>query len=157
MPRAVKKSDVLSPPHFGRKTALAKQILDRLMNRHSIHARPDFFQRECLTGFDRLPKFSLCFAGASSQNRARHIAEVSGFGVARENIENDQRVGVKRAKTALVRIACLFAAGNKHAIDRKSTRLNSSHPSISYAVFCLKKKKKKKKKMKNKKINNKDQ
>src|SRR5687768_18344525 len=30
--------------------------------------------------------------------------------------------------------------------DRKSTRLNSSHGYISYAVFCLKKKKKKKKK-----------
>src|SRR3712207_6910834 len=29
------------------------------------------------------------------------------------------------------------------AIDRKSTRLNSSHANISYAVFCLKKKKKK--------------
>src|SRR5207248_10744817 len=29
--------------------------------------------------------------------------------------------------------------------DRKSTRLNSSHRTISYAVFCLKKKKKKKK------------
>src|SRR5438270_2481351 len=28
-------------------------------------------------------------------------------------------------------------------IDRKSTRLNSSHSQISYAVFCLKKKKKK--------------
>src|SRR5438309_4534340 len=28
-------------------------------------------------------------------------------------------------------------------LDRKSTRLNSSHSSISYAVFCLKKKKKK--------------
>src|SRR5438876_7519511 len=28
-----------------------------------------------------------------------------------------------------------------HPRDRKSTRLNSSHPSISYAVFCLKKKK----------------
>src|SRR5690348_17895518 len=27
-----------------------------------------------------------------------------------------------------------------HGQDRKSTRLNSSHPSISYAVFCLKKK-----------------
>src|SRR5690348_17676450 len=27
------------------------------------------------------------------------------------------------------------------SLDRKSTRLNSSHPSISYAVFCLKKKK----------------
>src|SRR5436305_11603660 len=29
-----------------------------------------------------------------------------------------------------------------HAVDRKSTRLNSSHVRISYAVFCLKKKKK---------------
>src|SRR5690348_18177943 len=28
----------------------------------------------------------------------------------------------------------------ERALDRKSTRLNSSHPSISYAVFCLKKK-----------------
>src|SRR2546427_9156188 len=32
------------------------------------------------------------------------------------------------------------------ALDRKSTRLNSSHSQISYAVFCLKKKKKKNKK-----------
>src|SRR5690242_21187156 len=37
------------------------------------------------------------------------------------------------------------------AKDRKSTRLNSSHMSISYAVFCLKKKKKKNKKKKIKK------
>src|SRR3712207_8668717 len=29
----------------------------------------------------------------------------------------------------------------EHAQDRKSTRLNSSHANISYAVFCLKKKK----------------
>src|SRR5687768_17782852 len=34
--------------------------------------------------------------------------------------------------------------GRAHAQDRKSTRLNSSHGYISYAVFCLKKKKKKK-------------
>src|SRR5207248_4223021 len=33
--------------------------------------------------------------------------------------------------------------------DRKSTRLNSSHRTISYAVFCLKKKKKNKKNIKN--------
>src|SRR5699024_11688538 len=33
--------------------------------------------------------------------------------------------------------------GSQVDIDRKSTRLNSSHVSISYAVFCLKKKKKK--------------
>src|SRR6266566_5663303 len=45
-------------------------------------------------------------------------------------------------------IATAFAAqGDKVAIahrDRKSTRLNSSHLVISYAVFCLKKKKKNK-------------
>src|SRR5215831_20826410 len=35
--------------------------------------------------------------------------------------------------------------------DRKSTRLNSSHLGISYAVFCLKKKKKKKKHVLNEK------
>src|SRR5699024_11496603 len=33
----------------------------------------------------------------------------------------------------------------EHIQDRKSTRLNSSHVSISYAVFCLKKKRNKKK------------
>src|SRR3712207_8870944 len=31
--------------------------------------------------------------------------------------------------------------GTGHHVDRKSTRLNSSHANISYAVFCLKKKK----------------
>src|SRR5690348_17635880 len=36
------------------------------------------------------------------------------------------------------------ATSRTSASDRKSTCLNSSHPSISYAVFCLKKKKKKK-------------
>src|SRR5688572_31821409 len=39
----------------------------------------------------------------------------------------------------------LVAAARKHqrvVQDRKSTRLNSSHSQISYAVFCLKKKKK---------------
>src|SRR5947199_3513506 len=35
-----------------------------------------------------------------------------------------------------------WACGRRGAADRKSTRLNSSHLGISYAVFCLKKKKK---------------
>src|SRR5688572_31847475 len=35
-------------------------------------------------------------------------------------------------------------AEDRQLLDRKSTRLNSSHSQISYAVFCLKKKKKKK-------------
>src|SRR5690348_17664013 len=37
--------------------------------------------------------------------------------------------------------ARIRAADVSDSQDRKSTRLNSSHPSISYAVFCLKKKK----------------
>src|SRR5688572_32489766 len=43
-------------------------------------------------------------------------------------------------------VVALIAEGNDDAVplDRKSTRLNSSHSQISYAVFCLKKKKKKK-------------
>src|SRR2546422_4958592 len=36
-----------------------------------------------------------------------------------------------------------FVPERAHVVDRKSTRLNSSHGYISYAVFCLKKKKKK--------------
>src|SRR3712207_7289772 len=38
-------------------------------------------------------------------------------------------------------VAC--RATRRRPSDRKSTRLNSSHANISYAVFCLKKKKKK--------------
>src|SRR2546430_9273637 len=40
-------------------------------------------------------------------------------------------------------IPLFFHRFDKEASDRKSTRLNSSHSQISYAVFCLKKKKKK--------------
>src|SRR3712207_8386983 len=41
-------------------------------------------------------------------------------------------------------VAELKEGGQLIGEDRKSTRLNSSHANISYAVFCLKKKKKKK-------------
>src|SRR5260221_9110577 len=37
--------------------------------------------------------------------------------------------------------AARLALAARHQVDRKSTRLNSSHTVISYAVFCLKKKK----------------
>src|SRR3989442_5632965 len=45
------------------------------------------------------------------------------------------------------RLPWLIDGGGRHllyqlSLDRKSTRLNSSHVRISYAVFCLKKKKK---------------
>src|SRR3712207_9548356 len=37
-------------------------------------------------------------------------------------------------------VAAIMAVGPNQHEDRKSTRLNSSHANISYAVFCLKKK-----------------
>src|SRR5688572_31026469 len=43
--------------------------------------------------------------------------------------------------------SCLCEVKTTSSVDRKSTRLNSSHSQISYAVFCLKKKKKKNKKI----------
>src|SRR5256885_9057417 len=54
-----------------------------------------------------------------------------GLGVCRQEVESVE-VGALRASDRQVRV---------EARDRKSTRLNSSHLVISYAVFCLKKKK----------------
>src|SRR2546426_5540236 len=44
------------------------------------------------------------------------------------------------SRTALAGETARSDAGHEGAVDRKSTRLNSSHLVISYAVFCLKKK-----------------
>src|SRR3712207_6967187 len=51
--------------------------------------------------------------------------------------EEDREVGLAVGQ----RGACLDGRLDRGGADRKSTRLNSSHANISYAVFCLKKKK----------------
>src|SRR5207244_1019219 len=51
--------------------------------------------------------------------------------------------GTRRQASGLRAMHALVLAHQPHQRDRKSTRLNSSHQIISYAVFCLKKKKKK--------------
>src|SRR5438034_10436672 len=55
----------------------------------------------------------------------------------------DRRVRIPRLVRILVVVAMMCGPPDRPALDRKSTRLNSSHTVISYAVFCLKKKKKK--------------
>src|SRR5690625_6828453 len=50
--------------------------------------------------------------------------------------ENDNRVDFRKETNPIV-----VVEENYRSEDRKSTRLNSSHVAISYAVFCLKKKK----------------
>src|SRR2546426_8287184 len=63
----------------------------------------------------------------------------------RSNQEHDEQAEERRD----VREQRIAPAHGGHLDgDRKSTRLNSSHLVISYAVFCLKKKKKKKNEMK---------
>src|SRR5207253_11383134 len=52
----------------------------------------------------------------------------------------------QRDLSAAMRLSCGLRLLAGAVRDRKSTRLNSSHVAISYAVFCLKKKKKKQKK-----------
>src|SRR5437588_1848784 len=52
---------------------------------------------------------------------------------------------IKYSRASHPRDAAVAISARLGGLDRKSTRLNSSHTVISYAVFCLKKKKKKKK------------
>src|SRR2546427_507984 len=74
-------------------------------------------------------------------------------GVARQEIASRGRLHVDHAREhalslghhlegVLVLLLGLLEPGLAAHGDRKSTRLNSSHSQISYAVFCLKKKKK---------------
>src|SRR5690349_24123330 len=57
-------------------------------------------------------------------------------------LEEDPPEHAVQARAGLVVAARARAEGEVAEADRKSTRLNSSHVEISYAVFCLKKKKK---------------
>src|SRR5437588_2567754 len=58
---------------------------------------------------------------------------------ARRNGESERLV-VLRLITGSTLVGCSTVGLAEHEADRKSTRLNSSHTVISYAVFCLKKK-----------------
>src|SRR2546430_13231387 len=60
---------------------------------------------------------------------------LAGPELAEEHRHEDRLIGVRR-------VAVVGDADRARRRDRKSTRLNSSHSQISYAVFCLKKKKK---------------
>src|SRR3712207_7193694 len=74
-------------------------------------------------------------AGACHQRHQPDIvgAEHDGMRVARGGAAVDEGLGAGTA--------ALVGDDDRRAQDRKSTRLNSSHANISYAVFCLKKKK----------------
>src|SRR5258708_10444296 len=81
------------------------------------------------------PYTTLFRSQASDTDAARQSSfDGSLHEVAREERKRDRHIDLSNAA---------FVAGSNLTIslDRKSTRLNSSHQIISYAVFCLKKKK----------------
>src|SRR5688500_19982695 len=79
-------------------------------------------------------------------------SQLNGLGVTPLQIVDDQQTWAVASHDgsaysveqpmALSHVAGLFRSSWLGNVDRKSTRLNSSHLVISYAVFCLKKKKK---------------
>ena len=89
-------------------------------------------QKDGLSGFTKRSESPYDPFGAAHSSTS--ISAALGFSVARD-----------------LGGACDTGLGDAIA-DRKSTRLNSSHTVISYAVFCLKKKKREKKKIKNKEL-----
>src|SRR3712207_7685941 len=71
--------------------------------------------------------------------------------VGAEELQGEVAAGLQGGKHGAGSSGCQHVHGRlmgcchldgQHGLDRKSTRLNSSHANISYAVFCLKKKKK---------------
>src|SRR5947209_15145693 len=65
------------------------------------------------------------------------------FAVALAVVTYIDRVCISQAAPLITRDLQFSKEQMGYVLDRKSTRLNSSHANISYAVFCLKKKKKK--------------
>src|SRR3712207_8724406 len=77
---------------------------------------------------------------ASTRESFSPLAGTIAFTEASIELRDQLRAaGIDERRAHLFLVGGTSAAG--FALDRKSTRLNSSHANISYAVFCLKKKK----------------
>src|SRR6266487_4389651 len=117
-------------------SAAAVIVLTRLDCRHDAHPGPQHV-REIHGTVQVNP----------DRNPLDHLGEVARGVVGRQQRElragrRRQTLDVTAEMHALVGVhRDIGGVAGRHVQDRKSTRLNSSHPSISYAVFCLKKKK----------------
>src|SRR5262245_48493055 len=111
--------------------------------RRGIETLPSIGSAEnCATvHVNRLSSDSACQVGAEKQRRLRDL--VRGL---TSSLQNGTQKAGQLLLLAYVQLARelstkLLAHASFSYRDRKSTRLNSSHLGISYAVFCLKKKK----------------
>src|SRR5690349_24890250 len=113
-----KNTVLLTLEHLGEGTALAQQIFD--MIGHS-----KFFADFSRDDVQMLAAFMQVYRAEP------------GNMIIREGDVDDYMLLIIQGKVDIVKTD---KRGVIQAIDRKSTRLNSSHVEISYAVFCLKKK-----------------
>src|SRR5207244_13054741 len=90
---------------------------------------PDALPIYTSLGFQLFAFVTATIAKRESRARQDLMRTNAELRATRELLEESSRVN-ERARMS----------GDLHDIDRKSTRLNSSHQIISYAVFCLKKK-----------------
>src|SRR3712207_9021493 len=81
--------------------------------------------------------YTTLFRSALRGEHVREAGKAGELAVGRPHEDRDERDAADGEKKVLHQ-------STLRSRDRKSTRLNSSHANISYAVFCLKKKKKKK-------------
>src|SRR2546427_6880024 len=94
--------------------------------------RSTLFPYTTLFRFCRIPESAIC---PPCLHRDASIGASSFNGLARILAITTSAVNENGADVVIANILA-------NPLDRKSTRLNSSHSQISYAVFCLKKKKK---------------
>src|SRR3989454_2267415 len=73
---------------------------------------------------------------------ARSVAKAAMSAPAAKAFSPAPRTTTQRSDSSALRVRAISPSCSHMGRDRKSTRLNSSHLVISYAVFCLKKKKK---------------
>src|SRR5437762_6336246 len=124
-------------PVFDRDVFLLRQQLLRISEKYDVADE----QGKKIVFVER-PAHLLRNLGALLPALAAAAVVGVGFGILSDMAKGTAFEGVLAAFAVIAALVALIAVGvGLSAKDRKSTRLNSSHRCISYAVFCLKKKK----------------
>src|SRR5688572_32411216 len=106
------------------------------------------YDPETTTGSRAVPIYQTSAYDLQSTDRAAQLFALQETGHIYSRISNptsnvfENRIADLEGGIGALEVSSGQAAQMTAILDRKSTRLNSSHSQISYAVFCLKKKKK---------------
>src|SRR5690348_15306108 len=95
---------------FGRVAGIRKKLLHSFVHTLAFDLRFHELQSELLAFQHGFPELPLRIAGLTANNGTRHVSEVPGVSVPRENVQDDERIRLQRPAAAFMRIASLFAA-----------------------------------------------